>query len=123
MMFSETGPLPAAPEPPADDYPQDAVAPRFDEHGRKFMPEEPYPGILSIPIGPIDALALSLFWADAATHAARTGEGEVWSFSEERSAHFLRLARFMQPNCRDQFLSLSPDQIETLMARHSGGAA
>jgi hypothetical protein len=122
MMFHQIN-LPPAPQPPADEYPADAVAPRFDELGRRFMPEEPYPGILNIPLGPIDALALSSFWSDAAADAARMGNGEVWSFAEERAAAFLRLARIMQPNCRAPFISLSAEQLDALIVKPAGGVA
>jgi hypothetical protein len=120
MMFPQLN-LPPAPQPPVDEYPADAVASRYDEHGRRFMPEEPYPGILNIPLGPIDALALSSFWADAATHAATVGKDDVWLFAEERSAAFLRLARIMQPNCQAPFISLSAEALEALKAKHAGG--
>ena len=118
-----TTPLPSAPQPPADEYPPDAVAPRFDEHGRKFVPEEPMPGVVNVPLGPIDALALSLFWANAATDAVATGSGEAWSFSETRAAHFLRIARHIQADCQEPFVSLSADQLEAFAAKHSGGVA
>ena len=113
---------PTAPAPPlADDYPPYAVAPRFDEQGRKFVPEEPVPGVVNVPLGPVDAMALYLFWRDAAINAVAAGSGEAWSCSETRAAHFLRIARHIQPDCRDPFISLSASQLEALVAKHAGG--
>ena len=118
-----TTPLPSAPQPPADEYPADAVAPRFDEHGRKFVPEEPMPGVVNVPLGPADALFLSLCWADTATNAVHAASIDLWSFAEMRAAHFLRIARQLQPECKAPFISLSADDIEASVAKHAGGVA
>jgi hypothetical protein len=115
-------PLPPAPQPQEDGYPAEAVAPRFDEQGRKFVPEAPYPGILNLPCGPADALVLSRFWAETAAEAGRTGNTEAWSFAETRSAHFLRLARNLQPLCVQSFLRLTPEQLEVFTIKHPKGA-
>jgi hypothetical protein len=117
-----TEPTPS-PQPPDDNYPADAVAPRFDEQGRKFVPEEPYPGILNLPCGPADALVLSRFWAETAAEAVRMGDAKAWTFAETRAAHLLRLARRMQPDCQAPFLSLTSEQLEEFVVKHGGGEA
>jgi hypothetical protein len=123
VTILQTDPLPPAPQPREDEYPADAVSPRFDELGRRFMPENPYPGVINLPLGPRDVLALSLFWTDAASTAATTGDGEAWSFAETRAAHFLRIAREIQPYCQAAFLSMTREQLEAWAAKRSGGAA
>jgi hypothetical protein len=123
MTTTGRDPLPPAPQPPEDEYPSNAVAPRFDEHGRRFMPEVPWPGIVNLALGPVDVMILHVFWKDTARKAAAAGNGEAWSFAEMRAAHFLRIAREIQPECQAAFVSLTREQLEAMAEKHARGIA